>query len=266
MTKIALTIAGSDSSGGAGIQADLKTFAFHCVHGTNALTCVTAQNTAGVTKVQTIDTAIIKAQIQAIGIDFQVNAVKTGMLPNAQIIEAVVEQLNQYNFPQIVIDPVMISRAGSQLIDEQAIALVKKILIPQAAIITPNIYEAQILSGLEINTLDGAKEAAIAIFEQLEAPVILVKGGSLFGQERGTDIWYDGTEIRVLAGQTIATSNTHGTGCTLSAAICANLALGRDLWTSVINAKKYVTDSLKNSLNIGMGNGPIGHFFPLIPK
>ncbi|MCC0178574.1 bifunctional hydroxymethylpyrimidine kinase/phosphomethylpyrimidine kinase [Waterburya agarophytonicola K14] len=266
MTQIALTIAGSDSGGGAGIQADLKTFALHCVHGTSALTCVTAQNTLGVTQVEAMTVSMVKAQIEAVGSDFTVNSVKTGMLLHGEIIEGVAESINKFGFSKLVVDPVMVSRAGVQLIDDDAIALLTKLLIPQAAIVTPNRYEAEILSGLTINTIEEVKQAAVAIYERLGAKVVLVKGGGLLNSHRGTDIWYDGTELKILSEKAIETSNTHGTGCTLSAAICANLALEQDLWSSVIAAKKYVTAALKNFLNIGAGNGPVGHFFPLIKK
>ncbi|MEM8831674.1 MAG: bifunctional hydroxymethylpyrimidine kinase/phosphomethylpyrimidine kinase [Cyanobacteria bacterium P01_G01_bin.19] len=264
MTKVALTIGGSDSGGGAGIQADLKTFALHCVHGTSAIVCVTAQNTVGVTKVETLETSTIKAQIEAVATDFRVDAVKTGMLPDCEIVEAVADRLKQAQFSSLVVDPVMVSRAGAKLIDDKAIALVKQQLIPQAVIVTPNRYEAEILSGLQITTLEQLQQAAISIHETLGAKVVLAKGGSLRGTSRGTDIWYDGKEVRVLTEREILTQNTHGTGCTLSAAICANLALGHDLWTSVVSAKKYVTQALENSLDLGEGSGPVGHYFPLL--
>ena len=263
MSEIALTVAGSDSSGGAGIQADLKTFAIHCVHGTSAVTCVTAQNTMGVSKVQMMNISMVEAQIKAVAMDFKVNAVKTGMLPSCEIIEAVAAKIKEFDLSPVVLDPVMVSRAGAKLIDDSAIALLQKLLIPQAAIITPNRYEAQILSGMAIDSLDELKRAAIAIYDNLGAQVVLAKGGSLSGADRGIDVWYDGADIRVLSERLVSTQNTHGTGCTLSAAICANLALKKDLWTSVVTAKKYVTNALENSLNIGAGNGPVGHFFPL---
>lgn len=264
MTKIALTIAGSDSGGGAGIQADLKTFALHCVHGTSALTCVTAQNTKGVDLVETMSLNMVKAQIRAVARDFQIDSVKTGMLPSCEIIEMVASQISEFNLPQLVVDPVMVSRAGVKLIDDDASSLLQKLLIPQGAIVTPNRYEAEILSGLTIDNLNQLKQAAIAIYERLGAKIVLVKGGGLLTGDRGTDIWYDGVELKTLTGKFVDTKNTHGTGCTLSAAICANLALKKDLWSSVIAAKEYVTTALENSLNIGEGNGPVSHFFPLI--
>ena len=261
MTKIALTIAGSDSGGGAGIQADLRTFAFHQVHGASVITCVTAQNTIGVKKVEAISLETIKAQIEAVTEDLQVDAVKTGMLLNRVIIEMVA----LYDWKNLVLDPVMVSRTGVQLIDDSAIACLQQLLIPQAAIVTPNRYEAQILSGLEITTLEDLKQAAIAIYERW-GKVVLAKGGGLREKERGLDVWYDGQDLRILTETTVNTQNTHGTGCTLSAAICANLALGKNLWSAVIEAKKYVTIALQHSLDIGAGNGPVGHFFPLITR
>ena len=263
MTKIALTIAGSDSGGGAGIQADLKTFAMHCVHGANVITCVTAQNTVGVSQVAEIDLSLLEAQIKALADDLKIDAVKTGMLFNAAIIQKTAQQIELHNWQQLVVDPVMVSRMGAKLIDDRAIAALQELLIPQATIITPNRYEAEILSGIEINTIEDLKQAAIALYEAT-GTVVLAKGGGLSGTEQGTDIWYDGKEIKTLYEQTIKTKNTHGTGCTLSAAICANLALGKNLWQSVVDAKSYVTQALKYSLNIGSGSGPVGHFFPLL--
>ncbi|MEO0834946.1 MAG: bifunctional hydroxymethylpyrimidine kinase/phosphomethylpyrimidine kinase [Cyanobacteria bacterium J06642_3] len=264
MTHIALTIAGSDSAGGAGIQADLKTFAMHCVHGTSAITCITAQNTLGVTQVEPMKVSLIKEQIEAIAVDLMPNAVKTGMLFNSEIITQVAHQAKQHSFTKLVVDPVMVSRTGAKLIDDQAIAALKQQLIPQALIITPNLYEAEILSGLQINNLEQLKQAAIAIQRNCGAKVVLAKGGALAGADQGIDVWYDGREIKTLFNKTVTTKNTNGTGCTLSAAICANLALGQDLWQSVVNAKQYVTLALEHSLNIGAGHGPVGHFFPLL--
>jgi hydroxymethylpyrimidine/phosphomethylpyrimidine kinase len=261
MTQIALTIAGSDSGGGAGIQADLRTFAFHGVHGASVITCVTAQNTVGVTKVEAISLATISAQIEAVKSDLQVNAVKTGMLLQPEVIEAIAS----CDFNNLVVDPVMVSRAGVRLIDDAAIATLQECLLPQAAIVTPNRYEAEILSGLSINSLADLKQASQAIYDRW-GKIVLAKGGSLSGKERGSDVWYDGRQLRVLEQTAIDTKNTHGTGCTLSAAICANLALEKDLWSAVIEAKQYVTTALQYSLDIGAGSGPVGHFFPLITK
>lgn len=260
---VALTIAGSDSGGGAGIQADLRTFSFHCVHGTSAITCVTAQNTMGVTRVDGISPEAVAAQIEAITSDIRVDAAKTGMLLNREIIETVATQIEKLSLQKLVVDPVMVSRTGAQLIDDRAIASLQNKLIPRAIVVTPNRYEAQLLSGMEINTLEDMKSAA-KIVQQLGATTVLVKGGGMAGKLRGIDVWFDGKSWETLETETVETNNTHGTGCTLSAAIAANLALGKDLLEAVREAKNYVTTALKYALNIGAGTGPVGHFFPLL--
>lgn len=260
---VALTIAGSDSGGGAGIQADLRTFAFHCVHGTSALTCITAQNTLGVHRVDALPAAAVVAQIQAVVEDIGVQAVKTGMLLNQEIITAVAEQVQTLKLKQLVVDPVMVSRTGAQLIDDAAIACLRQHLIPQALILTPNRYEAQILSGREIHTLADMQLAAEEIF-QLGPQAVLVKGGGMGGDLQGIDLWYDGHERLTLQTLKVNTPHTHGTGCTLSAAIAANLALGHPPLQATQNAKAYVTTALKYALSLGQGQGPVGHFFPLL--
>lgn len=262
---IALTIAGSDSGGGAGIQADLKTFAMHCVHGTSALTCVTAQNTQGVLRVDALPAEAVAAQIAAVISDMVVLATKTGMLLNQEIIEAVASQVKQLGLKNLVVDPVMVSRTGAQLIDDDAVASLKKLLIPMSTIVTPNRYEAKLLAGLEIDSLQDMQEAAQRI-QQLGATTVLVKGGAMLGSLRGVDVWFDGQELMTLRTEMVETNNTHGTGCTLSSAIAANLALGKDLLLAVQLAKNYVTTALKYSLDIGLGSGPVGHFFPLLPE
>lgn len=260
---VALTIAGSDSGGGAGIQADLRTFAFHQVHGTSALTCITAQNTLGVDRVDALPAASVIAQIQAVVSDIGVQAAKTGMLLNTEIITAVAQQVSSLKIQNLVVDPVMVSRTGVQLIDDRAIATLKAELIPQAIVVTPNRYEAQILSGLEVTTLEAMQAAAQRIHD-LGAKAVLVKGGGMSGELRGVDVWFDGQQLQTLTTQAVDTSNTHGTGCTLSAAIAANLALGQALFTAAQSAKTYVTNALGYSLSIGKGQGPVGHFFPLL--
>jgi len=261
---VALTIAGSDSGGGAGVQADLRTFAFHCVHGTSAITCVTAQNTLGVARVDAIPPEAVAAQIQAVVEDIGVQAAKTGMLLNQEIIATVAQQVEALGINNLVVDPVMVSRTGAQLIDDDAVKTLREQLIPKAAMITPNKYEAQILSGFPINTLDDMRAAAQVIHRNLKAKAVLVKGGGLQGNARGVDIWFDGQNLETLTTQQVDTKNTHGTGCTLSAAIAANLAKGQDLHQAVKQAKHYVTTALTYSLNIGQGQGPVGHFFPLL--
>jgi hydroxymethylpyrimidine/phosphomethylpyrimidine kinase len=260
---IVLTIAGSDSGGGAGIQADLKTFTVHCVHGTSALTCVTAQNTLGVTRVDALPPAAVVAQINAVVSDLGVQATKTGMLLNQEIITAVAEQVATLGLTNLVVDPVMVSRTGAQLIDDGAIATLRTALMPQATILTPNRYEAQILSGMEITTLEAMQTAAQRIYE-LGPQGVLVKGGGMTGELRGVDVWFDGQALETVTTGFVNTTNTHGTGCTLSAAIAANLAIGLDPLTAIYRAKIYVTQALESALSIGKGQGPVGHFFPLL--
>lgn len=259
---VALTIAGSDSGGGAGIQADLRTFAFHRVHGTSALTCVTAQNTLGVSRVDALPAAAVVAQIEAVLSDIGIGATKTGMLLNSEIIVAVTEAAHRLSLDPLVVDPVMVSRTGAQLIDDAAIAALRQ-LLPLATIVTPNRYEAQILSGLTIDTLADMEAAARAIYSQ-GSQAVLVKGGGLAGDLRSTDVWFDGAAIVVLQAEAVETQDTHGTGCTLSAAIAANLALGLEPLTAVRHAKHYVTQALHHALRIGRGQGPVGHFYPLL--
>jgi hydroxymethylpyrimidine/phosphomethylpyrimidine kinase len=260
---VAMTIAGSDSGGGAGIQADLRTFSFHRVHGTSVLTCVTAQNTLGVTRVDALPPESVVAQIQAVIEDIGIQAAKTGMLLNREIIAAVAEQVRQFDLKNLVVDPVMVSRTGAQLIDDDAVMTLRDRLIPQAAIVTPNRYEAQLLTGMEIHSLEQMQQAAQKIYA-LGVTAVLVKGGGMAGELRGVDVWFDGSGVQILQTQTIDTPNTHGTGCTLAAAIAANLALGYPALTAVVNAKEYVTQALRYALDIGKGQGPVGHFFPLL--
>lgn len=260
---VALTIAGSDSGGGAGVQADLRTFAFHKVHGTSALTCITAQNTLGVTRVDALPPEAVAAQMEAVVSDIGVQAAKTGMLLNSEIIATVADRVKALNLGNLVVDPVMVSRTGAQLISDDAIATLRTALIPQAMILTPNRYEAQMLSGMEIQTLEAMQTAAQRIYE-LGAKAVLVKGGGMTGDLRGVDVWFDGDRQEVLQTATVDTTHTHGTGCTLSAAIAANLALGQDPFTATQGAKSYVTTALKYALAIGKGQGPVGHFFPLL--
>ena len=264
MTNVAMTIAGSDSGGGAGIQADLRTFAFHCVHGTSAITCITAQNTLGVTRVDALPPEAVIAQIQAVVEDIGVQSVKTGMLLNQEIITAVAQQVEALSLDKLVVDPVMVSRTGAQLIDDAAVTSLRSQLIPLATIVTPNRYEAQILSGREIHSLDDMKAAAEDIFHQTTAKAVLLKGGGMPGDVRGVDVWFDGDRLEIITTTLVDTKNTHGTGCTLAAAIAANLALGQEPLTAVRRAKEYVTTALKHALNIGKGQGPVGHFFPLM--
>ncbi len=260
---IALTIAGSDSGGGAGIQADLRTFAFHRVHGTSAITCVTAQNTIGVERVDPLTAEAVVAQIMAVVKDIGVQAAKTGMLLNREIIDAVADQIECLSIQPLVVDPVMVSRAGVQLIDDDAVVALRELLISKATLVTPNRYEAQILTGLPIDSLQQMQQAAQHIY-QLGPQGVLVKGGGMAGNLRGVDVWFDGQQLQTLSTQKVDTPHTHGTGCTLSAAITANLALGLDVLSAVTHAKHYVTQALNHALPIGQGQGLVGHFYPLI--
>lgn len=262
---VALTIAGSDSGGGAGIQADLRTFSFHLVHGTSALTCVTAQNTAGVSRVDALSPEAVIAQIEAVTSDIGVQAAKTGMLLNQGIIEAVASHLSEHPIESLVVDPVMVSRTGAVLIDEGAIAALRQQLLPHASILTPNRYEAQMLANMEISTLAEMQIAARKI-RDLGPGAVIVKGGGFAGELRGVDVWFDGDKLETLSTEQVETENTHGTGCTLSSAIAANLAKGIAPLTSVKNAKQYVTQALHHSLPIGAGQGPVGHFYPLLAR
>lgn len=267
MIPVALTIAGSDSGGGAGIQADLRTFSFHQVHGTSALTCVTAQNTLGVTRVDALSPEAVIAQIEAVMVDIGVQAAKTGMLLNRTIIEAVAGWLSAQPVGlavgPLVVDPVMVSRTGAKLIDDGAIAALTTQLLPLATVLTPNRYEAQILADMPIETLADMRTAAKRI-HALGSKAVIVKGGGFDNDLQAVDVWFDGEQLEVLSTDPVNTPNTHGTGCTLSSAIAANLAKGDSPFAAVTKAKDYVTQALKHSLAIGKGQGPVGHFYPLL--
>lgn len=260
---VALTIAGSDSGGGAGIQADLRTMAFFQVHGASALTCVTAQNTLGVSRVDALPPESVVAQIQAVTSDLAVRAIKTGMLLNGPIMRAVAAELRGLATIPIVVDPVMVSRAGVQLIDAEAVTVLRSELLPLAQVLTPNRYEAQLLSGRTISSLADMEAAAQDIQAQ-GGMAVLVKGGGMPADLRGVDVWWDGDRLEVLRTEFVQTPHTHGTGCSLSAAIAAGLAQGLEPLAAVYQAKRYVTEALHYSLAIGHGQGPIGHFYPLL--
>ena len=253
---IALTIAGSDSGGGAGIQADLRAFMAFRVHGCSALSCVTAQNTCGVDRVDPIPPAGLEAQLHAIQSDLPVDALKTGMLLNTKLIQTTAEVLRHWNIPK-VIDPVMVSRTGDLLLEADAIAALRQDLLPLATLLTPNRHEARLLSGQELSDDSDIERAAAVIYAQGPAAV-LIKSGS----ERslsGRDLLFDG-QPHWLEGPWVDTPHTHGTGCTLSAAITAGLALGQDLDEAIAQARAYVKRGLKQALAIGQGQGPICHW------
>lgn len=260
---VALTIAGSDSSGGAGIQADLRTFAFHCVHGASAITCLTAQNSVGVHRVDAIAPESVIAQIDAVTSDATVRSAKTGMLLNPEIIEAVASRLVSHPVASLVVDPVMVSRAGATLIEPRGINLMKRNLLPLATVLTPNRHEAEILSGMKISTVADMQESARRILD-FGSKAVLIKGGGMKELARATDVWYDGSTMEVIDGERVDTPHTHGTGCTLSAAIAANLAMGNSAFLATFRAKEFVTEALRHSLAIGAGCGPTCHFFTLL--
>ncbi|TCL59260.1 hydroxymethylpyrimidine/phosphomethylpyrimidine kinase [Hydrogenispora ethanolica] len=261
--KKALTIAGSDSSGGAGIQADLKTFAAHGVFGMSAITAITAQNTQAVLAVAEIPVEIVGRQIDAIFEDIEVDAVKIGMVSRQTTIIRICDRLRHHAARNIVVDPVMVSKSGWNLLQPDALAALRSELLPLATVLTPNIPEAEILAGMPIHDLDGMAEAAARI-QGLGPAYVLLKGGHL--PDNATDILYDGKEIHALRAARIDTKNTHGTGCTLSAAIAANLAKGMEVKTAVAEAKEYLTGAIAHALAIGKGVGPTHHFYDLYRK
>jgi len=261
--KKVLTIAGSDCSGGAGIQADLKTFAAHGLYGMSVITAVTAQNTQGVFAVQDISRDVIAKQIEAIFDDIKVDGVKIGMVSQVQTIEVIAEQLRCYSPQIIVLDPVMVSKSGYHLLNPEAEATLIKELLPLAMVVTPNIPEAEIMTKMSISTLQQMEQSAKAIY-QMGAKNVLLKGGHL--EIEATDILYDGQKFSYFSSPRIPTKNTHGTGCTLSSAITSNLALGYTLYQAVVRAKEYITIAIEHSLSIGKGVGPTHHFYTLYKK
>lgn len=256
-----MTIAGSDSGAGAGIQADLKTFGALGVFGTCAITTVTAQNTVGVDAALPIPPAMVEAQIDAIMADIGADTVKTGMLPGADIIRCVAQRLELHAVATVVIDPVLVNRMGTRLFDEDALEAMRSALFPRAAVVTPNTREASLLTGLDINTQDDLKNAAKALVEELGARNAVVKGGRMEGP--ATDVLYDGSDFLTFTSERIDTPNNHGTGCTLASAIAAGLAKGLALPVAVQQAKDYVTAAMRASFPVGRGHGPINHFHEL---
>jgi len=251
-----LSIAGSDSGGGAGIQADLKTFAALRVHGLTAVTTITAQNTVGVTEIHTVPSRIIRAQIDAVTSDIGVDAVKTGMLHSVEVVKIVAEAIEEHGLQNIVVDPVMVATSGAKLLEESAIEAYNSYLIPLATVVTPNRHEAEILGGRKIDTIEDAKAAAEKI-KELGPEAVLVKGGHLETTGKAVDILYVDGEYRLLESPFIETKNTHGTGCSLSSAIAAGLAKGHDIYTATAEAKNLVYKGIIHGLNIGKGAGPL---------
>ena len=254
-----LTIAGSDPSGGAGIQADLKSLSANGVFGMSVLTSITSQNTCGVSSVFHLPSTVIESQLDAIFSDIPVTTIKTGMLATSEIIRTVSKRLSTQKIEHLVVDPVMVAKGGHPLLQEEGISSLKSDLCAQAFLITPNIYEAQMLSGLTIHTIADARAAAKAI-HQLGCQHVLIKGGHLQDQP-GTDLLYDGRFFRMYKGEYIQTQNTHGTGCTLASAIAAQLAKGKPIANAVEAAKTYTTEAIRHGFTIGKGHGPTDHFY-----
>ena len=257
--KQVLTIAGSDSGGGAGIQADIKAMSANGVFAMSVITAITAQNTEEVTDVFELPVSIIEAQLDAVFDDFDVTGVKTGMLSSAEIVTAVAKMLRPQKVGHLVVDPVMVAKSGHALLKPDAMDALKRELIPLALVITPNIQEAEHLSGLAIKTLADARQAA-KVIHKLGCRNVLIKGGHLLA-ERATDLLYDGRFFNIYKGEYLDTPHTHGTGCTFASAITAQLARGKALPEAVQAAKIYVTEAIRHGLAIGHGKGPTNHFY-----
>lgn len=258
--KTAMTIAGSDSGGGAGIQADIKTMTMNGVFATSAITALTAQNTLGVTAISEVTPEFLAQQIDAVFTDIRPDAVKIGMVSSGDLIRVIAERLTFYQAENIVVDPVMVATSGARLISEDAVSVLKKYLLPVADILTPNIPEAEVLSGMTIKSAEDMEKAAEKIGRDYTCGVLL-KGGHHLND--ANDLLYRQGEFHWFRGRRIDNPNTHGTGCTLSSAIAANLAKGYDMTTSVERAKAYISGALEAMLDLGAGSGPMNHAFAL---
>jgi hydroxymethylpyrimidine/phosphomethylpyrimidine kinase len=256
----ALTIAGSDSGAGAGIQADLKTFAALGVYGTSVITAVTAQNTIGVKRILEMSPAMVGGQIDAVMTDIGARALKTGMLGNAGIIEIVAKKVRKYHVKNLIVDPVMVATSGDLLLQRSAIEVLRRSLIPLAKVVTPNLPEAEELTGMKLRRANDIQEAARRIIA-MGAGNVVIKGGHRSGP--AIDLFFDGKEFRELYSPRIHSRHTHGTGCTFSAAITAYLARDETIETAILLAKKYVTEAIRKGFAIGAGHGPVHHFYEL---
>ncbi|MFH1560277.1 MAG: bifunctional hydroxymethylpyrimidine kinase/phosphomethylpyrimidine kinase [Chloroflexota bacterium] len=254
----AMTIAGSDSGGGAGVQADLKTFAALGVYGTSALTAITAQNTLGVTAVLELPPDLVAAQIDAILTDIGTDAVKTGMLANSRIIQVVADKVKEHGLSNLVVDPVMVAKGGDHLLQEVAVEALRSLLIPLATVVTPNLPEATVLVGRSVESLEDARQAARDIVA-MGARSAVVKGGHLQGD--AVDVFYDGRRFREFTAARLDTTSIHGTGCTFASAIAAGLAKDMAVEEAVAQAKEYVTEAIRNAFPLGGGHGPLNHFY-----
>ncbi len=249
----ALTIAGSDSGGGAGIQADLKTFSALGVFGMSAITALTAQNTTGVFGVVDMPSSFVAQQIDVVVTDIGVDAAKTGMLSNAGIIDAVADRIRHHRIPNLVVDPVMIAKSGALLLRPDAMEALRTILLPLATVVTPNLHEARAITGMDITTLEAMQEAARRI-RNLGPRHVVVKGGHLEGD--AVDVLYDGNAFTDLRSERLPAAHTHGTGCIFAAAIAAGLAKGQPVGEAVRRAKVFVTEAIRRALPLGRGHGP----------
>lgn len=261
----ALSIAGSDSGGGAGIQADLKTFSALGVFGTTAITAVTVQNTKGVAGYEALSPQIVADQIRAVVTDIGVDAAKSGMLASAAIVEAAAEAIAETRVPNLVVDPVFLSKHGHPLLPDDAVGAIRSRILPLATLVTPNLPEAAGLAGFRVDTRDLMEDAAEAILAMGPAAV-LVKGGHLEDARGADDVFFDGSELTWIEGERIETPNTHGTGCVLSSAIAAHLARGSSLLDAVRLGKVFVTEAIRHALPIGQGIGPVDPLFGIAPR
>jgi hydroxymethylpyrimidine/phosphomethylpyrimidine kinase len=255
---VALTIAGSDSGGGAGIQADIKTFAALGVHGASAITAITAQNTLSVTDILEVPPEMVTAQIDAVVSDLEVMAAKTGMLASSKIIEAVAAAINRHGIPNLVVDPVMIAKGGASLLRDDAIGALRSRILPLATVVTPNLPEAEVILGRLVRSLDERKQAARDLVA-LGPHAAVVKGGH--SEDDVTDIYWDGVQMVELTGTRFPTTNTHGSGCVFSAAIAAGLANGLEPLAAVRAAKEFISSAIQHSLELGFGHGPVNPMF-----
>jgi hydroxymethylpyrimidine/phosphomethylpyrimidine kinase len=259
----ALTIAGSDSSGGAGIQADLKTFAALGVYGTSAITAITAQNTLGVIETLALSADLVTAQIEAVAGDITLHATKIGMLATAAIVEAVAAAVKELDLPLVVVDPVMIAKGGARLLDDDGLQMLRVELLPRCAMVTPNIPEAEALSGRRIGSIEHARAAAHEI-HQIGGCAVVITGGHAEGDEI-VDLLFDGGMFTELHTSRIDTRNTHGSGCTFASAVAAHLALGHSVVDAVVGAQSYVLGAIEHALPLGRGHGPLNHFWKTRP-
>ena len=254
----ALTIAGSDSGGGAGIQADLKTFSAFGVYGMTAVTAITAQNTLGVQAILELPIDLIAAQMESVARDIGIDAAKTGMLSSFEIVQTVVEAIEDLGIDRLVVDPVMVAKSGDTLLQDDAVEAVRTRLLPLALVVTPNLPEAEVLTGLAIRDEEGMRIAARAI-AQLGPQWVVIKGGHLDESQDAIDLVFDGSRFDYLRAPRSPSKNTHGTGCTFSAAIAAGLARGLEPNEAIAKAKQFVTRAIAESLEIGAGHGPTNH-------